>query len=134
MTDEDLKIIQGQVDEMTYELASGQGTLTRGELIGNAEKDLDGLINLMRTKNRGYGTAEDGFHNFRETARRAVCNPPDYEDMLKILMILMDKHWVALCQCGLSDPVAEERFGDLIVYSLIARQMIREARKWGQAI
>jgi len=129
MTEEDLRILQGQAEEV---LAEELKTVTRGELIENAEKDITELITLMRRKNQGYGTADDGFHNFRETARRTICNQPSFEDMLKILIILMDKHWVALCQCGLSDPVAEERFGDLIVYSLIARQMIREARRQGE--
>lgn len=49
--------------------------------------------------------------------------------MLEVLLTLADKHWIALCQCGIADPAAEERFGDIIVYSLIARQMIRLARQ-----
>ncbi len=127
MTEEDLRIIKGQAEEAA--LDTDPKTMTRGELIEKAQEDLKELIGLMRVKNQGYGLAEDGFYNFRETARRVLCRQPGYDNMLDVLIVLMDKHWVALCQNKLADPNAEERFGDLIVYSLIARQMIREAKK-----
>lgn len=128
MTEEDLRILRGQAVEAAQDL----GPISRGELIDAAKEDISELMALMWQKNHGYGTGGDGFYNFRETARRTICNQPSFEDMLKILIILMDKHWVALCQHGLSDPAVEERFGDLIVYSLIARQMVNEARRQGE--
>ncbi len=134
ITNEDVTLMQG----LAYDaLCAGKedesnepaGAFTRSLLVERCAKDISELLELMRRKNQHYGTTEDAFYNFRETARRTICANPSYEDMLKVLVTLADKHWVAICQNGLADPAVEERFGDMIVYCLIARQMIRAARR-----
>lgn len=103
--------------------------MKRQELLLAVEEDIAGLLDLMRDKNERYGSCQDAFLNFRETARRTRSGNTGVDEMLEVLLTLADKHWIALCQCGIADPAAEERFGDIIVYSLIARQMIRLARQ-----
>lgn len=102
--------------------------MTRTEFVGM----LDGLFAEMKAlfeqKNESYGADDDLFYNFRETARRVIRGAfvDQHEDMFSVLACYIDKHWVALCNRGLADPEFEQRFKDIIVYSLMAIAMKRE--------
>lgn len=91
-----------------------------------AEREFNNIMELFSRKNKCYGRDADLFHNFRETARRIEGNT-DRPAMFKVLATYVDKHWVALCNCGLDDPEYEERLRDIIVYCLLALCLMEES-------
>lgn len=85
------------------------------------------IEDLFNIKNKSYGRGDDIFHNFRETALRLTrCDSPEH--MFQVLLVLQDKHRVALANRGLDDPEFEERVMDDIIYSLLAIAMYREGK------
>lgn len=85
------------------------------------EEEFKQIQELFERKNRLYGCREKGdvLYNFRETAQR-VFGEDSPEAMFKTLLVLADKHWVALTKNGLRDPEVVERLRDMIVYCLLA--------------
>jgi len=96
---------------------------SRDELAEHICKICDDIKKLLSTKNISYGNPDDGFYNFREASRR-IENRTDVEGMMKMLMVYVDKHWVALTQNNIRTPELKERFMDIVLYSLIAITMI----------
>lgn len=100
--------------------------MTRNELKSFIELTYnDEILQKFQTKNNSYGAVDDGFHNFRSAAQR-IFGKSDLEDMLRVLMLYMDKHLIALAQNLDSDTEFEERFRDIIVYGFIALAMYSE--------
>ena len=93
--------------------------MNREDLVEIIEEQADEVVQLFKHKNKDYGDDVDAFYNFRETARR-IYDLGDHEDMLKVLMTYMDKHLVAITNSLMNTSEYEERFRDIIVYSLIA--------------
>jgi len=85
----------------------------------------DEILQKFQTKNNSYGAVDDGFHNFRSAANR-IFGKADLSDMLRVLMLYMDKHLIALAQNLDGDKEFEERFRDIIVYGFIALAMYQE--------
>lgn len=85
---------------------------------------------LFSRKNKSYGAEDDVFYNFRTTARRVIKGQyeDEHEDMLRVLCCYVDKHWVAICNRGLSDPEFSERCQDIINYMFIALALHSEWR------
>lgn len=89
------------------------------------DQEYNQIRDLFTIRNKSYGADDDLFYNFRETAERMLpelyrSNP--YEAMYKVLMILLDKHMVALTK-GLTVNEFQDRSRDVIVYTLIAKCM-----------
>lgn len=92
---------------------------TREETNAKIVELCEQIKNMFSNKNKSYGNDADGFYNFRETARRIFFDTnPSY--MLDVIMVYMDKHWVALTQNGIYTPECKERFMDMAVYSLLS--------------
>lgn len=104
--------------------------MTRDELARFVGTEAANISQTFALKNRSYGGDSDAFHNFRETARR-VFKSEDWHSMFRVLLTLVDKHYVALCNNGLYDPEAEERLRDIAVYCLIGLGMLAEMRREG---
>jgi hypothetical protein len=94
------------------------------------------IIDTFERKNVSYGGGEgaDTFHNFSESARR--CYGKDtVENRLKVLMVLVDKHLVALNNTGVSDPDFQERCVDVAVYMMLAIGIgHKEDEHWSRGI
>lgn len=101
--------------------------MTRDEFVRGLDEQLQKVRDLFNQKNESYGQQDDVFYNFRSTAKR-VFDTDVPAAMFQVLMIYMDKHLVALANRGISDQEFELRLRDIIVYSLIAIAMGREAR------
>lgn len=99
--------------------------MDRFELLKTIKDEYASIISLYELKNFAYGNDDNAFHNFTETARR-VFNNPDLRLAFRVLLILMDKHLVALANRGLDDPEVVERLRDVAVYSLIGLAMAQE--------
>ncbi len=81
---------------------------------------------LFARKNEGYGTNDDLFWNFRQTAERLY--PTMYEQdpfaaMFLVAETLVDKHNVALAK-GIAVSECEERLLDRVVYSMLQLKMV----------
>ena len=74
------------------------------------------------TKNKGYGQADDVWHNFRSSAKR-VWGDSEWDTMFLTLMTYVDKHLVALCNGGIGENEYQERWDDIIVYACLAKAM-----------
>lgn len=85
-------------------------------------------MSLFECKNKSYGADVDAFYNFRETARR-LFGKGDLKFAFDVLCILADKHWIALMNCGLGDPEAEDRLRDIAIYALIGLGMLKALEK-----
>ena len=92
--------------------------MTRTLFNAQLQETLDDIKKLFNKKQEGYGKADDVFYNFNATADRLDIEP------LTVLMVLMDKHWVALTNTVENHEVRLERFTDIVVYGLIAIEMI----------
>lgn len=103
--------------------------LNRDQLAEFIEQDVEQIIRMFRLKNKSYGNAQDGFYNFRETARRLAAGEPTLEQMFRVNLTLTDKHWVALMQHGAKADEAADRLLDIIVYALMGRAMLAEIGK-----
>jgi hypothetical protein len=103
--------------------------VTRLEFSELLDKLLDQIRDLFSTKNQSYGAGGDVFHNFRNTARRVLPQQfeSEHEEMFRVLAVYADKHWVALCNKGLSDSEFEERCKDIMVYMTLAIAMKKDA-------
>ena len=80
----------------------------------------------LSLQNQDYGANADVFANFRKSAQRHLPELPEHEAMFKILMILQDKHLVALSQTGLKGNEVAERLRDVAVYALIGAGMLAD--------
>lgn len=81
---------------------------------------------LFARKNEGYGTSNDLFHNFRQTAERLypkIYLQDPYAAMFLVAETLVDKHNVALAK-GITVGECDERLLDRIVYSLLQLKMV----------
>lgn len=102
--------------------------MDRSDLLPIIDSNFEDIKSLFTIKNASYGSDNDLFHNFRNTALR-VNKDNGYESMFKVLLTYMDKHLVALANKGIDEREFESRFQDVIVYSLIAIAMKRESDK-----
>jgi|LSQX01.2.fsa_nt_gb hypothetical protein len=98
--------------------------MTRDDLLNFIQKDNEWLYKKIVEKNKEYGNPDDAYFNFRETARRMFGPEPSVEDMFHVLMILADKHWVALAQKLTQTPDCLDKLEDIEIYCKIARAMI----------
>ena len=105
--------------------------MTREELAKFMEAKATEITGVFKYKNTDYGMGDDAFANFRKTAERIVIPfmskhgiEISIEDaMFLVLMVLQDKHLVALSQTGLDGSEVLERLTDVAVYSLIGAAM-----------
>jgi hypothetical protein len=102
--------------------------MTPAELKQFIKMDSEQLYYKFTSKNKEYGNQDDAFHNFRETARRIIGGDPTVDDMFYVLMVLADKHWVALAQSLSRTPDCLDKLEDIEIYCKIARAMITEAQ------
>jgi hypothetical protein len=105
--------------------------MTRKELTSFIERECQQIINLFEKKNSSYGAEHNAFHNFIEAARRVLWvnvseNYWNPDDVLRTLLIYINKHMIALENRGMQDPEAQERFRDIAVYALIGAALIAE--------
>lgn len=106
----------------------GGVVVTREELAKFIEQECERIKELFDQKNLAYGKHEDAFYNFVEAARRVLYSI-DLGDALKVLLIYMQKHLIALENRGAFDKEAIERFRDIAVYALIGAAMVKAIRK-----
>ena len=86
---------------------------------------------LFARKNKGYGTNDDLFWNFRQTAERLYPNMYEqdpYAAMFLVAETLVDKHNVALAK-GIAVSECEERLLDRIVYSLLQLKIVYDRER-----
>lgn len=93
-------------------------SIKRDEFIQILDRELERVKELFKTKNKSYGSNDEVFHNFKETARR-VYGDMFHEAMWTVILTYMDKHMVALAK-GIQEEEFVERLRDIIVYSLLA--------------
>lgn len=101
------------------------GQFTRSEFLALLSTELESIQQLFEEKNQSYGTVDDLFYNFRQTAIR-IFNKQEHTAMFTVLMTLVDKHLVPLANKGLDDKECAERLRDVIVYALIGIAMWKE--------
>lgn len=93
------------------------------------------MIDTFKRKNQSYGggvgEGKDTFHNFAESARRCF-GRDTAENRIKVLMVLVDKHLVALNNTGVYDPEFEERCMDIAVYMMLAIGIGMEKMDWSR--
>ena len=110
--------------------------MNRKDLSNFIKESCATITGVFEVKNVDYGSNDDAFANFRKTAERIVqpfmqkhgVRISIEEAMFLVLLVLQDKHLVALSQTGLSGKEVDERLGDVAVYSLIAKAMYSESR------
>ena len=86
---------------------------------------------LFARKNEGYGTNDDLFWNFRQTAERlypSVYEQDPYAAMFLVAETLVDKHNVALAK-GIAVSECEERLLDRVVYSMLQLKMVYDRER-----
>lgn len=108
------------------------GRFTRNQFLALLVSEMESIQQLFEEKNQSYGTADDLFYNFRQTAIR-IFNKQEHAAMFTVLMTLVDKHLVALANKGLNDKECAERLRDVIVYALIGIAMWKEMHSDGTA-
>jgi len=85
---------------------------------------------LFARKNEGYGTSNDLFHNFRQTAERLYPElylQDSYAAMFLVAETLVDKHNVALAK-GITVSDCGDRLLDRILYSLLQLKILYESK------
>lgn len=100
-------------------------SMTRQELSQFCIDELNKVMKTFDVKGPAYATSDDGMANFRETAKRML--PEMYKEdewsaMYRVLLVLIDKHYLALSK-GMDVFEFAERLDDIIIYSLIAKAM-----------
>lgn len=100
--------------------------MTRQQLSDFICPQCDEIKQLFSYKNQDYGANDDAFSDFRKTAQRLLSDLPEHEAMFKVLMILQDKHLVALSQTGLSGNEVAERLRDIANYALIGAGILAD--------
>jgi hypothetical protein len=89
-----------------------------------AKEEMNHVIELFGRKSGAYGSSDDVFHNFRQTAKR-IYGKDTFDNMFLVAETYKDKHNVALAK-GIAVPEVDERLRDNIVYSLLQLAMIAE--------
>ena len=98
----------------------------RADFVLFIQDKFEEIRKLFARKNKGYGTNDDLFWNFRQTAERlypSVYEQNPYAAMFLVAETLVDKHNVALAK-GIAVSECEERLLDRIVYSLLQLKMV----------
>ena len=98
----------------------------RADFVLFIQDKFEEIRKLFARKNEGYGTNDDLFWNFRQTAERlypSVYEQDPYAAMFMVAETLVDKHNVALAK-GIAVSECEERLLDRIVYSLLQLKMV----------
>lgn len=75
---------------------------TRTDLYEFIKQETEEILKLFSAKNVSYGSDQDAFHNFRQTALRLYGNDKP-QTMFTVLLTLLDKHLVALANKGIED-------------------------------
>lgn len=94
------------------------------EFVKFAKEEMNHVIELFGRKSGAYGSSDDVFHNFRQTAKR-IYGKDTFDNMFLVAETYKDKHNVALAK-GIAVPEVDERLRDNIVYSLLQLAMIAE--------
>jgi len=102
--------------------------MTRQELFEAVKRYANDIVALFDCKNNFYGSTQNAFYNFEETAKR-VWGLKLSDVAFKVLLTYMDKHVIALCNGGISLADAKERLADIAVYALISMAMVEEEQK-----
>ena len=98
----------------------------RADFVLFIQDKFEEIRKLFARKNEGYGTNDDLFWNFRQTAERlypTMYEQDPYAAMFLVAETLVDKHNVALAK-GIAVSECEERLLDRIVYSLLQLKMV----------
>ena len=98
----------------------------RADFVLFIQDKFEEIRKLFARKNEGYGTNDDLFWNFRQTAERlypTIYEQDPYAAMFLVAETLVDKHNVALAK-GIAVSECEERLLDRIVYSLVQLKMV----------
>lgn len=98
--------------------------MTRAEFASFMREEFERLVRLFESKNNSYGADEDVFYNFRESARR-IFNGTEKADLFQVLLVLADKHIIALERNNIYDPEAESRLRDIILYALLGLGILK---------
>lgn len=105
--------------------------MNREQFTTMLDSEFGRIKDLFALRNESYGSQDDLFYNFRETARREL--PEEYRQnepaaMFKVAEILLDKHNTALAK-GIAVNEVRERLQDRIVYSLLQIAMVDDMAK-----
>ena len=103
----------------------------RADFVLFIQDKFEEIRKLFARKNEGYGTNDDLFWNFRQTAERlypSVYEQDPYAAMFMVAETLVDKHNVALAK-GIAVSECEERLLDRIVYSLLQLKMVYDRER-----
>ena len=98
----------------------------RADFVLFIQDKFEEIRKLFARKNEGYGTNDDLFWNFRQTAERlypTMYEQDPYAAMFLVAETLVDKHNVALAK-GIAVSECEERLLDRVVYSMLQLKMV----------
>ena len=98
----------------------------RADFVLFIQDKFEEIRKLFARKNEGYGTNDDLFWNFRQTAERlypTIYEQDPYAAMFLVAETLVDKHNVALAK-GIAVSECEERLLDRVVYSMLQLKMV----------
>jgi hypothetical protein len=128
-----LGMTNGWLKDQTPAIVSAGSAMTRDELATFIGEKCDDIKQLFATKNKDYGMADDAFANFRKSAHRVILpmapGLDEHEAMFRVLLVLLDKHAVALSQTGLGGNEVDERLADIANYALIARGILADKNR-----
>lgn len=86
--------------------------------------EIENIVALFKRKSKAYGTVNDVFYNFRNTAKR-MHGDDTFDNMFLIAETYKDKHNVVLSK-GITAPEAKERLRNIILYSILQLAMIKK--------
>ena len=104
---------------------------SKPELNDRVVKVLEAVIEKFKSKNASYGAQEDGFYNFRYSAKRMphILGANVLEAQFNDALVLFDKHWGTLIKNGINDPECEDRLGDMIAYGALMMAMKQQQKE-----
>lgn len=100
--------------------------MKKQELLELIEDEFKAIRELYERKYASYSAKGDVFYNFRQIASRLFTIYEPVHGMFSALLVLKDKHDMALANRGMDDPECESRLRDIIVYCLIGLAMVKE--------
>ena len=118
ITGEDIKKALGEEEGVNKE------AVTMLDMDAICEDVSTKVSNLFSTKNQQYAKTDDVLKAFRDGAGRRY-GKVNKKTMLACLCAYKDKHDLALLQHGSDLADAEERFLDIIIYSLLGIAILR---------
>ena len=121
-------VFRDLIDELEKALSEEEGAnkeaVTMLDMDAICEDVATKVSDLFSTKNQQYAKTDDVLKAFRDGAERRY-GEVNKKTMLACLCAYKDKHDLALLQHGADLGDAEERFLDIIIYSLLGIAILR---------